>query len=128
MNRPSKQRFPLGQVLATPGALEALEASGETIHKFLARHASGDWGDIDQEDKDANERSLLDGSRLLSAYRTAKGEKLWIITEADRSSSTALLPQSIRGASTSCDGSSSKLTRLRNAAARSKPLGTAILA
>jgi hypothetical protein len=89
MNSP---KFRLGQVLITPAALEALETSGETLHTFLARHASGDWGEIDQDDWLANERALVDGDRLLSAYRTTKGEKLWIITEADRSASTCLKP------------------------------------
>jgi hypothetical protein len=57
------------------------------------RHASGDWGELDQEDLDANERSLRDGSRLLSAYRSKNGVRFWIITEADRSVTTALLPE-----------------------------------
>jgi hypothetical protein len=75
-------KFPLGQCLATPGALEALQRSGETPAKFLRKHVAGDWGDVCEDDKAANEASLIDGSRLLSAYRTTKGTKIWIITEA----------------------------------------------
>jgi hypothetical protein len=91
-------KFPLGQCLATPGALEALEQSGETPAKFLKRHVAGDWGDVCEEDKAANEASLNDGSRLLSAYRTTKGVKIWIITEAcddsgNRAATTLLKPE-----------------------------------
>ena len=57
------------------------------------RHMAGDWGDVDEEDKAANDQALTDGSRLLSAYRTAAAKKLWIITEADRSATTILLPE-----------------------------------
>lgn len=85
-------RFPLGQVVATPGALEALEEAGKRPHEFLNRHVVGDWGDLEPEDQQANENSLVDGSRLLSAYPLATGERLWIITEADRSATTLLLP------------------------------------
>src|SRR4051794_26844916 len=93
----SKPNFFLGQVLATPGALEALEKSGQTPAEFLARHQNGDWGIVDNEDKAANDQSLIDGSRILSAYRTSKGEKLWVITEAaddhrHRAATTILLP------------------------------------
>jgi hypothetical protein len=90
-----KQRtktFPLGRTLATPGALEALEESGESPAVFLRRHASCDWGDLDEHDRQANDEALVTGGRLLSAYRTASGEKLWIITEADRSATTILRP------------------------------------
>ena len=78
----SKPKFPLGQVLATPGALEALKKSGQSPAAFLSRHVVGDWGVVDADDKAANDQSLIDGSRILSAYRTSKGEKIWIITEA----------------------------------------------
>jgi hypothetical protein len=84
--------FPLGQIVATPGALEALEQAGQTPMEFLTRHVRGDWGDVCEEDAEANEQSLKDGSRILSSYRTKLGEKLWIITEADRSSSCLLRP------------------------------------
>lgn len=85
-------RFPLGQIVATPGALQALAASGETPEPLLLRHVTGDWGDVCQEDREANETALVHGKRLLSSYRTAKREKIWVITEADRSATTLLLP------------------------------------
>ncbi len=87
-----KPLFSLGQIVATPGALEALEQAGQTPMEFLVRHVRGDWGDVCEEDAEANEQSLKDGSRILSSYRTKLGEKLWIITEADRSSSCLLTP------------------------------------
>jgi len=91
-------KFHLGQVLATPGALEALDASGQTPTDFLARHIRCDWGELSDEDRRLNDEALIDGSRLLSAYRTLKGVKVWIITEATddhgkRASSTLLLPE-----------------------------------
>jgi hypothetical protein len=85
--------FPLGHVVATPGALQALEAAGEQPAQFLDRHVSGDWGELDEEDKRENEFSLRNGFRILSAYTTSGGEKIWIITEADRSATTLLLPE-----------------------------------
>jgi hypothetical protein len=86
-------RFPLGQTVATPGALEALRSAGETPLPYLVRHASGDWGDVDEEDKAENELAVKDGLRILSAYRLADGTKIWVITEADRSATTILLPE-----------------------------------
>ncbi len=77
-----RPKFSLGQLLATPGALHALEESGQTPQFFLARHVRGDWGEVCDEDKMANDQSLVDGSRILSAYRTLKNIRLWIITEA----------------------------------------------
>jgi hypothetical protein len=85
-------RFALGQTFITPGAQEALEISGESPIQFLHRHVSTDWGELSEEDVQENELSLREGLRLLSAYRTAKGQKIWIITEADRSATTILLP------------------------------------
>jgi len=87
-----KPLFPLGQIVATLGALDALEKAQQAPMEFLARHVRGDWGDVCEEDAEANEQSLKDGSRILSSYRTKLGEKLWIITEADRSSTACLLP------------------------------------
>jgi hypothetical protein len=92
-----KPKFNLGQILATPGALEALEESGQTPEFFLARHVRGDWGKVCAEDKHLNDQSLIDGSRLLSAYTSLKGAKLWVITEAKgddgrRACTTCLLP------------------------------------
>ncbi len=85
-------RFALGQTFITPGAEEALQIAGQTATEFLRRHMSGDWGDLSDEDVKENEFSLKEGLRLLSAYQTGKGQKLWIITEADRSATTILLP------------------------------------
>jgi hypothetical protein len=85
-------RFALGQTFITPGAEEALQIAGQTATEFLRRHMSGDWGDLSDEDVKENEFSLKEGLRLLSAYQTGKSQKLWIITEADRSATTILLP------------------------------------
>jgi hypothetical protein len=78
----TQPKFPFGQIVATPGALEALQKAGQSAKEFLQRHARGDWGEVCEEDRQANDQALLDGSRLLSAYRTSLGAKLWIITEA----------------------------------------------
>ena len=91
-------KFPLGQIVATPGALEALQQSGEAPAAFIARHVGGDWGLICDEDKQLNNDALIDGSRLLSAYRTSTGTKIWIITEAtddqgNRASTCLCLPE-----------------------------------
>ena len=85
-------RFPLGRVVATPGALQALEESGESPGVFLKRHLTGDWGEVDDHDRRENELSVVQGFRLLSAYTLSNGTKLWIITEADRRATTLLLP------------------------------------
>ncbi len=85
-------RFALGETFITPGAQEALDMAGQTPIQFLRRHMSADWGEISEDDARENEVSLKDGFRLLSAYRTTKGQKIWIITEADRSATTILLP------------------------------------
>ncbi len=78
-----KSRFHPGQVVATPSALEAIKASGQNPEVFLDAHLEGYWGgELCEEDRRLNEEALLDGSRLLSSYRTLRGEKLWIITEA----------------------------------------------
>jgi hypothetical protein len=90
--RPTFARFSLGQTYITPGAEEALMIAGQTGIEFLRRHVSGDFGELTNEDTQENELSLREGFRVLSTYRTAKGQKLWIITEADRSSTTILLP------------------------------------
>lgn len=84
--------FCLGQIVTTPGAMNALLEAKQPPSEFLARHALGDWGEVCEEDKQANEESLSEGLRILSVYRTALAEKLWIITEADRSATTLLLP------------------------------------
>ncbi len=84
--------FPLGQVVATPGALQVLQESGQSPLHFLSRHRAGDWGDVDEEDREANNQAFQDGTRLLSVYHTSQGKTVWIITEADRTSTTLLLP------------------------------------
>lgn len=86
-------KFSPGQLVATPGVLEVLAQSGQTPDFFLHKHLSGDWGDVDDEDRLLNEQALRNGQRLLSAYTTLKGVRLWIITEADRSSTCILKPE-----------------------------------
>jgi len=88
-----KPLFDLGQLVATPGALAALEKTGQNAMEFLSRHVRGDWGELPKEDKDENHLSLEKGFRLLSSYRTTAGDKVWVITEADRSHTTLLLPE-----------------------------------
>ena len=90
-------KFVLGQVVATPGALEALARAGQLPEELLARHVSGDWGDLDPDDAALNDEAVKDGSRILSAYVLKTGQKLWAITEArddegHRSSTCLLLP------------------------------------
>lgn len=98
MTNNGKPKFNLGQLLSTPAALQAMEESGQTPMDFIARHLRGDWGDeLCEEDRRLNDQSLVDGSRILSAYKTCKGVKIWIITEAaddngHRLASTILLP------------------------------------
>jgi hypothetical protein len=90
-------RFPLGRLAATPGALEALEASGQEPDFFIARHLGGDWGEVNEEDQKLNDEAVRDGSRLLSVYTTLKEVRLYVITEAaddngHRAATTILLP------------------------------------
>ncbi len=82
-----KPRFDLGAVYATSGAM----ALGEDLTSYLRRHHCGDWGDLDAEDQRHNEDALAGSMRLLSAYQTPSGERLYIITEWDRSRTTILL-------------------------------------
>lgn len=88
----SGARFALGRVTATPEALAALRRNNQAGQDFLHRHARGDWGEVSAHDRAANEDALIHGLRLLSAYRLRDGTKLWVITEADRSVTTLLLP------------------------------------
>jgi hypothetical protein len=85
--------FPLGRLVATPRAMEAIGRSGDSVETLLARHATRDWGDVSTEDKQENDRSIAHGFRLLSAYTLKDGRKVWIITEVDRSATTVLLPE-----------------------------------
>ena len=82
--------FKLGKLYRTPGVVEAIPT--EEVMQALARHQSGDWGDVSTADKKENEFSLGRHIRILSAYQAQTGEKFWIITEADRSATTVLLP------------------------------------
>jgi len=91
MRTPGK--FALGHTVATRGAIEALREASHFPVEFLIRHKHGDWGELDPEDRAENERSLVLGYRLLSAYDTRNKERLWVVTEADRSSTTLLLPE-----------------------------------
>ncbi|PWU19887.1 MAG: hypothetical protein C5B50_05505 [Verrucomicrobia bacterium] len=83
--------FPLGQTVITSNALR--ELNPEDTYSGLQRHARGDWGEVCPEDAEMNDLSLRDGNRLLSAYRDRNGTRFWIITEADRSATTVLLPE-----------------------------------
>ncbi|EXJ12278.1 hypothetical protein [Imhoffiella purpurea] len=85
--------FPLGRLMATPSALATLESHGVDSLSLLQRHVRGDWGDLTTEDIEANRLALREGFRLLSSYRITDGVKVWIITEADRSVTTVLLPE-----------------------------------
>lgn len=90
-NNPNEPKFELGQVCATPGALEALEESGEAADTFILRHHTGDWGDVCEDDAEANEKALQVALRIFSVYHTKDGVKLYVISEADRSTTTILL-------------------------------------
>lgn len=92
MKTMNRATFPLGQVVATPGAIEAMKECGQSPSFFLDRHVAGDWGGVNAEDWQLNDQALKDGTRILSSYKTLRGKKLWIITEADRSATTLLLP------------------------------------
>jgi hypothetical protein len=84
--------FPLGDIVATRGALDALRRAAQPPLLFVLRHLRGDWGELSPADWALNDGAVEDGGRILSAYRTALGERLWVITEADRRASTLLLP------------------------------------
>ena len=84
-------KFALGQTVITPGAIEMLHP--DDVRAAIGRHAAGDWGELGEHDREENELSLREGYRLLSAYRDRRGTKFWIITEADRSATTVLLPE-----------------------------------
>ena len=98
IDTPGGALFPLGILYATPRALKVLAKDGDenavtsNLSTLLNRHATGDWGDLGRQDKEANDDAIRHGGRLLSSY-TVKGTKLWIVTEADRSVTTVLLPE-----------------------------------
>jgi|APLak6261659701_1056019.scaffolds.fasta_scaffold18529_2 hypothetical protein len=85
--------FNPGRVVATPGALQAMEDNHILSLDLLSRHLTGDFGELPEEDAAANQQALQDGSRLLSSYPLASGARIWLITEADRSITTFLLPE-----------------------------------
>jgi hypothetical protein len=97
-SKATNAKFGLGQIVATPGALDVLEQSGQSPSEFLNRHLQREQGDLCDEDHEINGEALKDGSRILSAYKTSKGVKIWLITEAEdgnghRSATTILLPE-----------------------------------
>jgi hypothetical protein len=85
--------FSLGRMVATPGALAVLKQNTQLATEFIQRHVQGDWGELCDEDKQANDEALKEGLRLLSSYRLNDGTKIWVITEAGRSVTTVLLPE-----------------------------------
>ncbi len=98
MNTKEQVRFNMGQIVATPGALEAMQRNNSNGLEYLRRHVSGDWGIVCAEDKQANEDALKTGARLMSAHFLPDETKLWIITEAaddagNRAATTFLLPE-----------------------------------
>lgn len=89
----SSNLFPLGQVLITPFALETINADGSNVADYVERHVSGDWREMHAEDASANREAARDGSRIFSSFHVGRsGQGIWIITEADRSATTILLP------------------------------------
>jgi len=84
--------LPLGKLVSTPGALEALAKAGQSAPELIERHRRGDWGEVNATDWAANVRALADGDRILSVYRLKDGTQIWLISEADRSVTTFLLP------------------------------------
>ena len=88
-----KPLFPLGFVVATPGAREAFKANNAVFAAYLSKHQAGEWGDLQPEDVRANEQALKHGLRLLSVYHLKDNTKIWIWTEADRCSTCVMLPE-----------------------------------
>lgn len=85
--------FPLGHILITPGALAAVAAAGVQAADYVTRHVHGNWGDMSKDDWERNTQALTQGTRVFSAYVLPDATRLWIITEADRRSTTLLLPE-----------------------------------
>lgn len=85
--------FPLGQLVATPGALSTIERAGQSPGVFIDRHLKNDWGEVCGDDWALNDEAVNGGDRLLSAYLTLRGDRIWVITECDRSVTTILLPE-----------------------------------
>ncbi|MDO3621719.1 hypothetical protein Q3O98_11475 [Ralstonia pseudosolanacearum] len=89
----TRPRLALGQLVATPAAVAALSEARVSIYLLLNRHARGDWGELSEEDRQQNELAVTTDQRVLSSYRLSNKRKVWIITEADRSVTTVLLPE-----------------------------------
>lgn len=85
--------FPMGVFVATPGAINLMHSLRLHIPKFLNRHLSGDWGDIDPEDRKLNDQAVQDGNRIISCYELTDTDRVWFVTESDRSVTTLLLPE-----------------------------------
>jgi hypothetical protein len=88
----TRPKFPLGRLVAIPGALELIQGEGREPMEFVERHVRGDFGDLSEHDRLANEQALLHGGRILSSYKVVGEERVWCLTEADRSATTILLP------------------------------------
>jgi hypothetical protein len=84
--------FALGRLLMTPGAREAMAEAGQSPREFIRRHVTGDWGEMSADDRKLNDEALFTCERIFSSYKTARGVRLWVITERDRSATTLLLP------------------------------------
>ncbi|ALS66599.1 MULTISPECIES: hypothetical protein [Pandoraea] len=88
-----RARLPLGRLLATPAAVDAIQSAGASIYALVNRHACGDWGDLPEADREQNDLSVVSGRRVLSCYPLGGELKVWIVTDADRSTTTILLPE-----------------------------------
>jgi len=88
----NEQLFSLGRIVATPGALEALQRIQEDPHDYILRHVRGDWSQMDPHDQEENRRSVQEGHRIFSSFALKDGAKLWVVTEWDRSVTTLLTP------------------------------------
>lgn len=93
VSHPVKTRFQLGMIVATPGALAALDEAATNAEDLLIRHMSWDWGEIPPEDAEQNIYAVTHGLRIMSCYPLGTEVRIWIITEADRSATTLLLPE-----------------------------------
>ncbi|EON14918.1 hypothetical protein [Pandoraea sp. SD6-2] len=91
-SRIPRARLPLGRLLATPAAVDAIQSTGASIFALVNRHARGDWGELSEADREQNDLSVVAGRRVLSCYPLGDEQKVWIITEADRFTTTLLLP------------------------------------
>lgn len=91
MTGQGKPKFRPGRLLITPAASRAIDE--DEVLAAVRRHVNGDWGDVDEHDRAENERSLCEGFRLLSSYASVRGTRFWVLTEADRSATTILLPE-----------------------------------